>query len=289
MTRVTCHDLAQCLSAFVDGELDPSHALAVQHHVSHCKQCESRVDFARACRRSVRNSVRAARPSEAFRVHVAAVVTQAIEVESRSDGSVIAGLMSWRVAGPMAAAAAVVLIWASYARFYPHVPQEPLAAVPAPSSTNAPEVPVDDFVNTLVDQHANPLPPESTNPTEIAQFDRYIGVPIRDVSVQGLRGDGKLLGARMVPVREQRAAMFQYVLGNGRRVSVYVYNPNSIRLNTSPALRKHVVRNNTAPVYTGYIRGYSVAMKDQRGVGYAMASDLDEQENSQLLLAVGGN
>jgi hypothetical protein len=44
---------------------------------------------------------------------------------------------------------------------------------------------------------------------------------------------------------------------------------------------------NNAPVYVGYVRGYSVAVTDRRGVGYAMASDLDENESSKLILAVG--
>jgi hypothetical protein len=93
----------------------------------------------------------------------------------------------------------------------------------------------------------------------------------------------------MVPLQEQRAAMFQYVMGNGRRVSVYVYNPKKVRLGTSPVLRESVVRNDSGPVYVGYVRGYSVAVTDRRGVGYAMASDLDENESSKLLLAVGGH
>lgn len=148
-------------------------------------------------------------------------------------------------------------------------------------------IPVDTLVDTLVDQHANPLPPETSSPSEIAQFDRFIGVPIRTVPERGFQGQGHLLGARMVPLQEQRAAMFQYVMGNGRRISMYIYNPQKIRLSNSPILREIPVRNNAGPVYVGCVRGYSVAVTDRRGVGYAMASDLDESESSRLLLAVG--
>ncbi len=97
--------------------------------------------------------------------------------------------------------------------------------------------------------------------------------------------DGHLVGGRMVPIYEQRAAMLQYVLQNGRRVSIYIYNPRRVRIDESPVLRERVVED--APVYTGYVRGYSVAVTGRRGVGYAMASDLDEIESSRLLAAVG--
>ena len=287
MTHVKCCDLARSLSAFVDGELEPSQALEFQHHVDGCESCEARVRFARSSRSSVRNTVKSTKAPETFRVRVAAVVAQASESEAHADVMTSSGLLSWRVAGPLAAAAAFVLVWASVSKLQDRGADGMAAS--ASSAANASIIPVDALVDTLVDQHANPLPPETSSPTEIAQFDRFIGVPVRNVPERNLQGQGQLLGARMVPLQEQRAAMFQYVMGNGRRVSVYVYNPKKVRLGTSPVLRESVVRNDSGPVYVGYVRGYSVAVTDRRGVGYAMASDLDENESSKLLLAVGGH
>jgi hypothetical protein len=39
------------------------------------------------------------------------------------------------------------------------------------------------------------------------------------------------------------------------------------------------------PVYVGRLRGYSIAAAEERGVGYALASDLNDDESAQLMLA----
>jgi hypothetical protein len=39
------------------------------------------------------------------------------------------------------------------------------------------------------------------------------------------------------------------------------------------------------PVYVGKLRGYSVAATERSGVGYALASDVGDDENTQLVLA----
>ncbi|HNZ23020.1 MAG TPA: anti-sigma factor [Polyangiaceae bacterium] len=282
---MTCRDLARSLSAFVDGELDPTLALELQLHIDGCEACEARVKFARASRTSVRNAVKSTKASDSFRLRVATTVAQAAEAEKHGDIMVSSGLLSWKIAGPLAAAAAFVLVWASASKLQERNLDKTTSS--SPSTSQASMIPVDTLVDTLVDQHANPLPPETSSPSEIAQFDRFIGVPIRTVPERGFQGQGHLLGARMVPLQEQRAAMFQYVMGNGRRISMYIYNPQKIRLSNSPILREIPVRNNAGPVYVGCVRGYSVAVTDRRGVGYAMASDLDESESSRLLLAVG--
>lgn len=290
MTHATCGDLARSLSAFVDGELEASQAVEFQHHVDKCEACASRVAFARASRSSVRRTVASVKAPEAFRARVTMVVAEARDGAERGDVMTGPRLLSWRIAGPMAAAAAFALVWASVSRLQDRgaTPEQAEGtAAHTASASKAAMLPVETLVDSLVEQHANPLPPETDNPTEIAKFDRFIGVPVRNIPQQALQGRGQLLGARMVPLHEQRAAMFQYVMGNGRRVSLYVYNPKKVRIGTSPVLRERVVKNAAEPVYVGYVRGYSVAVTDRRGVGYAMASDLDENESSKLILAVG--
>ena len=284
-----CEALSRCLSAFVDGELEPSQAFELQQHVDECEVCAARVNFARASRASVRKTVKTVKVPDAFRVRVTAVVAQASEASERGDVMTGPRLLSWRVAGPLAAAAAFALVWASVSKLQQGKANtgETVAASQTASASRASMVPIESLVDSLVDQHANPLPPETSSPTEIARFDRFIGVPVRNIPQRTLQGQGELLGARMVPLNEQRAAMFQYVMTNGRRVSLYVYNPKKVRVSSSPVLRQRIVKEQHAPVYVGYVRGYSVAVTDRRGVGYAMASDLDETESSKLILAVG--
>lgn len=291
MTEATCSELARYLSAYVDGELEPSQLVALETHVEGCEECRSRVSFARACRSSVRNHVKAVHTPEALRMRAAMAITQVRESQSHGDVMLEPPkLLSWRVAGPLAAAAAFALVWASVKMpGYTKAGAEAQQAADQNAASATAALSIDSFLEDLVEQHANPLPPETTNPSDVENFDRFIGVPVRTVaSPHTLDLQARLVGARMLPVtRGQRAAMLQYTLSNGRRVSVYVYNPYRIHVTASPRLRAEVVGNSTAPVYVGYVRGYSVAVTDKRGVGYALASDLDEQENSKLLVAVG--
>ncbi len=291
MTNPTCVDLARCLSAFVDGELEASQMVELDAHVDGCEECKSRVVFARACRSSVRNHVKAVHTPEALRLRAAMTITQVGDAQTQGD--VMVGpprMLSWRIAGPLAAAAAMALVGASVAHMSgPSASGDAAKSGAQPASSAASMLSVDSFLEDLVEQHANPLPPETTNPNDVENFDRFIGVPVRTVTSPHTPDlQAQFGGARMVAItRGQRAAMLQYTLSNGRRVSVYVYNPYRIRISSSPRLRPEVIGNASAPVYVGYVRGYSVALTDKRGVGYALASDLDEQENSKLLLAVG--
>jgi hypothetical protein len=46
-------------------------------------------------------------------------------------------------------------------------------------------------------------------------------------------------------------------------------------------LRPRVVKE--SPVYVGELRGYSVAAAERSGVGYALASDMDEDNSVQMV------
>jgi anti-sigma factor RsiW len=93
----------------------------------------------------------------------------------------------------------------------------------------------------------------------------------------------RLLGGRILPVQEQRAtAMLQYTLAGGHRISIYVYDPR--RIATSPS-RLHAKVIGNKPVYVGDVRGWSVAAAERPGIGYAIASDLGDDESAELALA----
>ena len=84
---------------------------------------------------------------------------------------------------------------------------------------------------------------------------------------------------------EQRVtAMLQYTMDGGHRVSVYVFDPRRIETNPS-RLRARVI--GSEPVYIANVRGWSVAAVEppRKGVGYAIASDLGDEENAELALA----
>jgi hypothetical protein len=251
--------------------------LAMQQHVEGCEDCAERVGFERSTRASVRNAVQAVRAPDLLRARIAHALAEHRDDDNRSDEQRRAQsdvaveqprMLSWRVVGPLAAAAALSLVVGSIA----HRTDEPRAANAPVGSASL--MSLDTFLEDIVDQHAHPLPPETTNPTDVARFDQFVGVPVRPLTFN--RFQGTLLGARMVPIRQSRAAMLQYVLANGHRVSVYVYNPRAVRMMATPRMRERKVDN--GPMYVGLMHGYSVAVTDRRGIGYALASDMDEQE-----------
>ncbi|MBI5535000.1 MAG: zf-HC2 domain-containing protein [Deltaproteobacteria bacterium] len=277
MTKSNCREVLRCIDTFVDGELEPSEMLAMQEHVEGCEECSERVRFQRSMRASVRNVVQSARVSDLMRARVAHALAEQRVLAVRESEPVEAPaqvtsepprMLSWRVVGPLAAAAVLSLVLGSLAN-KTQVPQASSSPVGSASLMT-----LDAFLEEVVDQHAHPLPPETTNPSEVARFDQFVGVPVRPLTFN--RFQGTLLGARMVPIRQSRAAMLQYVLTNGHRVSVYVYNPRAVRMVASPRMQER--KNDNGPMYVGLMHGYSVAVTDRRGIGYALASDLDEQE-----------
>jgi hypothetical protein len=139
---------------------------------------------------------------------------------------------------------------------------------------------LDGIVHELVSLHAQPLPPEVTQPEEIRRFDPFVGVPVEPPKFQ--RFGAKWEGGRMLPLRDSRAAVLQYSMAGGHRISVYVYDPRRVRPESS-TLRQRVIQD--SPVYVGNVRGYNVVATERRGVGYAVATDLDERENIELIAA----
>ena len=139
----------------------------------------------------------------------------------------------------------------------------------------------DELIEELVAEHSNPLPPERTDPKDVRAFERYVGVPVHPVNFEK-RSGARLVGGRMMPVRAERAAMLQYEIGTGsevRRVSVLIYDPRRIQVRSGELAPRAI---GTSEVRVGRANGYSVAVTQRDGVGYALASDLDTERSAEL-------
>ncbi len=280
MRESTCQHLAQLVSPYMDGELSTSETIDVQQHVEGCSHCAQLVRFERATRNTMKKVVYADRAPESLRAKIAMTLAEARSqgVEPGDVSSISPNLLSWKVVGALSAAAALVMALGAFNN------QSQMGARPelgGAITASATSISLDGFVNDLIDQHVDPLPPEAQTPTEIPSLDRFVGVPVRALSPNGYHS--QLLGARVVPVLRHRTAMLQYMLANGHRVSVYVYNPHQLPVERAKFLSRSVVGN--APVYAGSVRGYTVAVTDRQGVGYAAASDLDVAETSRFLVS----
>jgi hypothetical protein len=284
MTR--CLAAASYLEAFVDGELPPEKLAEIETHLACCPACHARVSFERAVRASTRRAVRTAdTPSAAFRDRIAKMV-QAERERALSDASVAhgatgdtSGIMPWRTILTLAAAAALVVWggWRSWSGSEP-MAQAPVQAPASQASMVTSTATLDQLIDEFVDYHSQPRAPQITEPSQVATLEPEVGLPVRllpTLQDVGARWQG---GGIVWVKRDSSAALLQYSL-DGHRITVYVYN--SARFPLRARLEPRVVRN--VPVFVGTRRGYSIAATERSGVGYALATDLDDAESAELV------
>ncbi|MGK4001734.1 zf-HC2 domain-containing protein [Sorangium sp. So ce1036] len=277
-----CARFDYALSAYVDGELDPDHAVDLESHLVQCPPCFEQVKLLRSLRASLRR-VEPARCPDALRARVAAAVAheraRGAAREAAQSLDARPRLIHKGYAVALAVAAGVVFT-VSLTRQKPAAsPQETAKADVEHAST---EEMVERLLDDLVTQHAQPLPPETTNPEDLPRFDPFVGVPVRRPKFQSMPVN--FMGARVHSMRERRAALLQYVVRGNHRVTVYLFNSRAVPVQKAePLLKPRVVRER--PVYVGKINGYSVVAAEHSGVGYALASDLGDDVTTQLVLA----
>jgi len=274
----SCRNISPLLEAFGDEELAADKLLEVEQHLVDCNTCGERVRLNQALHVSVRSAVRAAAPvMPGFEERIAAAlraeslreesIDQAVEHEAQHSR-----MLSWRSVVPVAAAAALTLVWAA------STSKQQVQS--AGTTSEAHLTTADRLLEELVDHHMNARGPRVTEPALLSQLEPEVGVPLNLPSLKayGARWEG----ANVVPVSNQHAASLRYVMG-GKHVTLYVYN--STRVPIESRLTARTVRNNEH-VYVGTRRGVSIAAAEHRGVGYALASDFSDDESAELVAAV---
>lgn len=271
-----CTLFDRSMSAYVDGELDPGHAADMEAHVLRCATCAERVTFLRAMRASMRR-VAEKRAPEAFRARMKATMLAEKKRVKEADREMSgAKLISFKYAATLAAAAGVALTVAAVK----NQKDTPSPEITGGSAAEMATMDMNSLLDDLVALHAHPLPPETTNPEELVRFDPLVGVPVRRPAFQPFVASFN--GARVHAMRDRRAALLQYTVEGNHRVTVYVFDPRAVPVRATH-LEPRVVRER--PVYVGKLRGYSVAAAEKSGVGYALATDFDDDRSAQLVLA----
>jgi anti-sigma factor RsiW len=273
----SCRQIAPLLEAFGDEELAADKSLEVEQHLVDCNTCGERIRLNHALHVSVRSAVRSAAPvMPGFEERIAAALRAETLREEAIDNVVEREaqqprMLSWRTVVPVAAAAALTLVWAA-STSKQQTRSEGSASLAHLNTA-------DRLLEELVDHHMNARGPRVTEPALLRQLEPEVGVPLNLPSLKayGARWEG----ANVVPVSNQHAASLRYTVG-GRQVTLYVYN--STRVPIESRLTARTVRNE--PVYVGSRRGVSIAAAEHRGVGYALASDFNDDENAELVAAV---
>lgn len=268
-----CRTVACLVETYLDDELEPSQLLEVEKHTATCTTCRERIQLDRAIRMGVRRSV-TTKASASFRARVTHSMTA--ERWASVERAQASGVPTWRAVG-LAVAATVAAVVGLERQNHPEADG---SARPTQANAST-SVGLDAMIDQFVDWHAKPLPPEITNANDLPGFEPYVGVPVRPRALSPF--GAKLLGGRILPVKEQNcAAMLQYTLDGSHRVSIYVFDPR--RVGTHPS-KLHTKVIGSVPVYVGQIKGWSIAAAEQRGVGYAIASDLGDDASAELALA----
>ena len=273
----SCRQIAPLLEAFGDEELTSDKLLEVEQHLVDCTTCTERVRLNQSLHLSLRSAVRSAAPvSASFEERIAAALRAEAAREDVIDGAVEheavhSRMLSWRTVVPVAAAAALTLVWAGSTS--KQQAQNNNGASYAQADT------ADQLLEELVDHHMNARRPQVTEASMLTQFEPEVGVPL---TLPSLKDYGaRFEGGSVVPVSNQHAASLRYTMG-GHRVTLYVYNSSRVPIETR--LKPITVRNE--PVYVGSRRGVSIAATEHRGVGYAIAADLNDDESAELVAAV---
>ncbi|MFO0591338.1 MAG: zf-HC2 domain-containing protein [Polyangiaceae bacterium] len=282
-----CVLYARALHAYVDGELSVDHTAEIEAHLVKCAECFEQVEQHRAVRLSLRRTSAAKAPSALHDRMAALIAAEASRPPSADRVSSVprapsreAKLIPLRHVMALAAAAGVVFA-VGMSRMAKTTDEPGPSAGPRAGLLS---MNFDDFVDDLVDMHASPLPPETTNPEELPRFDPFVGVPVRRPALPSFQPlNVRYDGARVQAVRGKRAALLLYTMAGNHRVTMYVFDAQTVPLQQT-RLQQRVVRQQ--PVYVGNVRGYSFAATQRGGVGYALATDLDDDTSAKLVAAV---
>ncbi len=275
-----CHHFAPLLEPFRDGELGPADVVEVEQHLTECELCAERLRLAEAMRASLKQVVRVeAQVTESFeaRIRSALAAERAREERLNTEGDANVRMLSWRSIVPIASAAAVVMVWAASANNRVGDPRPGKPGIYADSATPPS---VEKLLEDLVRNHERAVAPEITEPGLLSELEPEVGVPVKlpNFKQYGARWEG----VSVVPVSNQRAASLRYRIA-GHKLTVYVYDASRMPVRTK--LQQRVVRD--APVYVGSRHGVSIAATERRnGVGYAVATDLNNDESAELVASI---
>jgi anti-sigma factor RsiW len=282
---MSCRQIAALSDAFLDGELPAEQTLDLEEHVAACETCSERVRFGAALRASTRHVVRAdAMPSAGFEARLSSALRaereRLLEGEPRKPSLVPAS--RWGMVTPLALSAAAtfaIVTWFNSRLDRERAEVTSVAGMPHAVASMVGQESPEQVLDELVDYHAAPPAPQITEPGLVQRLEPEVGVPVRLPALKAYGASWE--GGGVVAMKNQRAAIFRYRVSN-HPVTVYVYDARRVPLRG--VLEPRVVHNQSVSV--GERRGYSIAAREQRGVGYAVATDLNDDESAELVSTI---
>jgi hypothetical protein len=278
---LSCQRALGLLETFIDGELTPEQTLGVEAHLDACDTCQAHAEFLQVIANSVQKIVHKEEISVSgdFLARVNNAVDAELARESSAPSNTLG--LSWQSRASALALAAGVAAWFTFRLTASNDNQSTVTATKSQNATVGSHE--DDFLtlegalDQLIDVHSSPPKPQITTADLLPVIEPEIGVRIELPKLEqyGARWEG----ASLVPVRKnQQAASLRYQMPN-HRMTLYVFDAS--RLHVRPPEQRHRALN--APLYVGHWRGYTVAAKENRGIGYALAADMDDVAVTRMI------
>jgi anti-sigma factor RsiW len=283
---MTCREFQPLLETFVDGELSTEQTLLLEDHLEQCRRCAEHAEFLGSLKASIGRAVASETVvSDNFRDRLRRTVDAEVARELQSYSAAHPSQQSplshlqplrGRSVASLFALAAGLLLWLGMSHQSTGRDVAQRNTLTQASTSNGS---VEQTLNRLIDYHSSPPAPQVTEVGMLPSFEPNVGVHIQLPTFGRYKAQWE--GANLVPIKNHQAASLRYkVLGH--RVTVYVYDASKV--NVDDRLERRLIKNH--PIFVGRWRGYNVATRENRGIGYAATADLDASDLEQIMTEI---
>jgi anti-sigma factor RsiW len=265
-----CRLVRKHLSAYVDGELEPSPMLEVEHHLVNCADCCNEQVVLNALKHELKVLLAPRRAPAELHARVvralADVPAPLMSIDERPASHV------WMTVS--AVAASVLLVVGSLVGTDRPSGNLRVAALGGGNAL--------DIVREVVDRHKDRLPAEISTPVPekaTSWFRDKVGFRVR--TVEFAEPKVHLVGARMSQVGTLQAAKLYYSVGDSQ-LTLVMFKPSApldqmLSPHHDPALAGlQRVRMSGREVQYRTLQGYTVPILQDNGIVYAFTGDLDQ-------------
>lgn len=264
-STLRCAEVQRFCDAFVDGEFGDVERAELETHLTACVPCEELVREQLAWKRAVKDAAPREQAPDVLRARMR------VALDAEPSPGVLAALDAL----PLAQSEAVPERRSLFTRSLPYAAAASVALMLVVSRGRHAGVTED-----VIAKHSRNLPMEVQGRSDEVRrwYADKVDFPVRPPTFGNVR-QVALRGGRLANVRERQAAYLLYDM-NGNKVSVFIFDPGELPLEA----RRHTVVGNRE-VYLDGERGYNVALYRDNGVGYAIASELDQDQMLKLVSA----
>ncbi|MEO6954191.1 MAG: zf-HC2 domain-containing protein [Polyangia bacterium] len=262
-SAVHCEGVWRFCDAFVDGEFGDVERAEFESHLEGCHDCQAIVRAQATWKQAVRAAAPREKAPDVFRARLDAQLAREVASKEALKAQVDAALGEVATVPPRS----------FVSRAWPYAACGCIAL--ALLVTRGPHAGV---TADLIAKHQRNLPIEISGGSDNVRrwYADKVDFPVRPPVFVGAH-PGALRGGRLANVRDHQAAYLFYEV-DGNKVSVFIFDAGELPMEA----RHHQVIGNRE-VYFDAERGYNVALYRDHGVGYAIASDLDQDQMMKLV------